>query len=400
MNSVGLHVFAQLLKVLPMDTFEAIAAKYPLKPCNSRKFTPRDYFTAMLFGQLSGASSLREVVLGMAIAGGKIVHTGAKFMKRTTLAYNNNHSNPLIFKDFYFAVLEQFRCELGHKKQAQFDKPLFSIDSSTISLGCKLYGWANFRRHKKGIKVHTGLSNELGLPKVVVITVAKKADVRCAKAVIEQLPQEAIIVMDRGYNDYRLFNWIDKRNTVFVTRLKKNAAHTPLDESTMVGEGNNWSDYHITFTGEAAKEVCGEKKWRVVRYFDTIEDRWFEFITNDFDSPAETIAELYRERWKVELFFKKLKQNTVVKAYFGTTENAVRSQVWIALIATLLLQILFQRSRDHRYFSTFNWVVRQSLWKYIRLEQILNPSILGRDEPEASCEESPQMELPFGKVGP
>lgn len=397
MNSVGLHVFAQLRKVLPMDTFEAIAAKYPLKPCNSRKFTPRDYFTAMLFGQLSGASSLREVVLGMAIAGEKIVHTGAKFMKRTTLAYNNNHSNPLIFKDFYFAVLEQFRCELGHKKQAQFDKPLFSIDSSTISLGCKLYGWANFRRHKKGIKVHTGLSNELGLPEVVVITVTKKADVR---AVIEQLPQEAIIVMDRGYNDYRLFNWIDKRNTVFVTRLKKNAAHTPLDESTMVGEGNNWSDYHITFTGEAAKEVCGEKKWRVVRYFDTIEDRWFEFITNDFDSPAETIAELYRERWKVELFFKKLKQNTVVKAYFGTTENAVRSQVWIALIATLLLQILFQRSRNHRYFSTFNWVVRQSLWKYIRLEQILNSSILGRDEPEASCEESPQMELPFGKVGP
>lgn len=386
MNSVGLHVFAQLRKVLSMDTFEAIAAKYPLKPCNSRKFTPRDYFTAMLFGQLSGASSLREVVLGMAIAGEKIVHTGAKFMKRTTLAYNNNYSNPLIFKDFYFAVLEQFRCELGHKKQAQFDKPLFSIDSSTISLGCKLYGWANFRRHKKE-----------GLPEVVVITVAKKADVR---AVIEQLPQEAIIVMDRGYNDYRLFNWIDKRNTVFVTRLKKNAAHTPLDESTMVGEGSNWSDYHITFTGEAAKEVCGEKKWRVVRYFDTIEDRWFEFITNDFDSPAETIAELYRERWKVELFFKKLKQNTVVKAYFGTTENAVRSQVWIALIATLLLQILFQRSRNHRYFSTFNWVVRQSLWKYIRLEQILNPSILGRDEPEASCEESPQMELPFGKVGP
>ena len=403
MNSVGLHVFAQLLKVLPMDTFEAIAAKYPLKPCNSRKFTPRDYFTAMLFGQLSGASPLREVVLGMAIAGEKIVHTGAKFMQRTTLAYNNNHSNPLIFKDFYFAVLEQFRCELGHKKQAQFDKPLFSIDSSTISLDCKLYGWANFRQHKKGIKVHTGLSNELGLPEVVVITVAKKADVRCAKAVIEQLPQEAIIVMDRGYNDYRLFNWIDKidkRNTVFVTRLKKNAAHTPLDESTMVGEGNNWSDYHITFTGKTAKEVCGEKKWRVVRYFDTIEDRWFEFITNDFDSPAETIAELYRERWKVELFFKKLKQNTVVKAYFGTTENAVRSQVWIALIATLLLQILFQRSRNHRHFSTFNWVVRQSLWKYIRLEQILNPSILGRDEPEASCEESPQMELPFGKVGP
>ena len=221
MNSVGLHVFAQLLKVLPMDTFEAIAAKYPLKPCNSRKFTPRDYFTAMLFGQLSGASPLREVVLGMAIAGEKIVHTGAKFMKRTTLAYNNNHSNPLIFKDFYFAVLEQFRCELGHKKQAQFDKPLFSIDSSTISLGCKLYGWANFRRHKKGIKVHTGLSNELGLPEVVVMTVAKKADVRCAEAVIEQLPQEAIIVMDRGYNDYRLFNWIDKRNTVFVTRLKR-----------------------------------------------------------------------------------------------------------------------------------------------------------------------------------
>ena len=133
--------------------------------------------------------------------------------------------------------------------------------------------------------------------------------------------------------------------------------------------------------------------------FDIHRPNVCEIPTNDFDGPAETIAELYRERWKVELFCKKLKQNTVVKAYFGTRENAVRSQVWIALIATLLLQILFQRSRDHRYFSTFNWVVRQSLWKYIRLEQILNPSILGRDEPKASCEESPQMELPFGKVG-
>lgn len=393
MNSVGLHVFAQLLKVLPMDKFEAIAAKHPLKPCNSRKFTQRDYFTAMLFGQLSGASSLREVVLGMAIAGGKIVHTGAKFMKRTTLAYNNNHANPKIFENFYFAILKHFRHELGHKIPSRFDKPLFSIDSSTISLGCKLYGWANFRRHKKGIKVHTGLSNELELPEVVVITVAKKADIKCAKAVIEQLPQDVIIVMDRGYNDYRLFTWIDKRNTVFVTRLKKNAAHTPLDESTKVGEGKHWSDYHITFTGEAAKKVCGEKKWRVVRYFDTIEDRWFEFITNDFDSPAETIAELYRERWKVELFFKKLKQNTVVKAFFGTTENAVRSQIWIALIATLLLQLLFRRSHGHRYFSTFNWVVRQSLWKYIRLEEVLSPSILCGEKSGTSSMQPQQLEL-------
>ena len=154
-----------------MDTFEAIAAKYPLKPCNSRKFTPRDYFTAMLFGQLSGASSLREVVLGMAIAGGKIVHTGAKFMKRTTLAYNNNHSNPLIFKDFYFAVLEQFRCELGHKKQAQFDKPLFSLDtpqqsaSAASFMAGRTFGGTRRRDYPKSLLLRWPRKRTSGAPK-------------------------------------------------------------------------------------------------------------------------------------------------------------------------------------------------------------------------------------------
>lgn len=357
-----------------MNDFAEISAKYAPPSCNSRKFTARDYFTAMLFGQLSGAMSLRELEIGLATAGGKIIHTGGKPMKRTTLAYNNNQAQPEFYKQFYFRFLSKVRHDLIPSSSRRHGKSLFSLDSTTITLGCKLFSWANFKHNKKGIKLHTALSNETIMPEVIVTTVAKRADVKCAKAAIEQLPADSIVVMDRGYNDYKLFAWLDQRGTTFVTRLKKNALHTSLREGAM-GHSETWGDYITTFTSAAAKKACGDKVWRVIQWYDEIENRWFEFITNDYEAHPTVIAELYRERWKVELFFKKIKHNLIVKTFYGTTENAVLSQVWIAMTAALLLEVLRQRSKRRWHFSTLAWVIRQSLWGYDRLDDIINQNL-------------------------
>lgn len=371
MKSAGISVFAQLIRLLPMDDFESLVSRGAASTCNSRKFTPRDYFTAILFGQLSGATSLRELVLGLEAAGGKMCHTGGKAMKLSTLAYNNNIAKPELFREFYFRFLRRVQSEIGLKLDSRFTQPLFSIDSTTITLGCKLYGWANFRREKAGIKLHVALSNETEMPSVTVISVAKKADVKWAKAVIMQLPFCCTVVMDRGYNDYGLFMWLCERGTTFVTRLKKNALHTPFMRKE-IARSSTWGDYRICFTSPAAKKICGEKEWRVVQWFDEESNRWFEFITNDFKISAEVVAELYRQRWKVELFFKKLKQNLVVKSYYGTTANAVHSQVWIALTATLLLELVRRRAPQPWAYKTLTWVIRQNLWGYQDLNEILN----------------------------
>lgn len=371
MKSAGISVFAQLIRLLPIVDFENLVARHVAATCNSRKFTPRDYFTAILFGQLSGATSLRELVLGLEAAGGKIFHTGGKAMKLSTLAYNNNIANPQLFRDFYFRFLHRVQNEIGLKLDPRFTQPLFSIDSTTITLGCKLYGWANFRRERAGIKLHVALSNETEMPAVTVLSVAQKADIKWAKAVIMQLPFCCTIVMDRGYNDYSLFMWLNERGTTFVARLKDNAQHTPFMRN-QVARSKTWADYRIRFTSPAAKKICGDTQWRVVQWFDEPSNRWFEFITNDFKISAEVVADLYRQRWKVELFFKKLKQNLVVKSFYGTTANAVHSQIWIAFTATLLLELVRRRAPQPWSYKTLAWVLRQNLWGYQCLDEILS----------------------------
>ena len=354
-----------------MADFEGLVSRHATSVCNSRKFTARDYFTAILFGQLSGATSLRELVLGLEAAGGKMFHTGSKAMKLSTLAYNNNIANPQLFRDFYYQFLGRVKNEIALNLDPRFTQPLYSLDSTTITLGCKLYGWANYKREKAGIKLHVALSNETEMPAVAVVSVAKKADVKWAKAVIMQLPFSCTVVMDRGYNDYALFMWLNNRGTTFVTRLKINALHTPFMKNE-VARTKTWGDYRIRFTSKEAQKACGQTQWRVVQWFDAESNHWFEFLTNEFKIPAEVIADLYRQRWKVELFFKKLKQNLVVKSFYGTSANAVHSQIWIALTATLLLELIRHRSARSWSYKTLAWVIRQNLWGYQDLNEILS----------------------------
>lgn len=183
--------------------------------------------------------------------------------------------------------------------------------------------------------------------------------------------KEITVVMDRGYNDYALFMWLTRRGTKFVTRIKENAKTSRLKDD-VIEETESYGDYGFRFTQEQAQTVCGDTRFRLVQWYDSDNDRWFEFLSNDFDLTAQQIADLYRKRWQIELFFKKLKQNLKIKSFIGTSKNAVMTQIWTAAVATLLIEILRRISRYHWSFSRLLKFVRLNLLTYKKLNVWIN----------------------------
>lgn len=215
---------------------------------------------------------------------------------------------------------------MGNRLGNRFKKPVYSLDSTTITLCLSLFDWVQYRRCKRGIKLHTLLNNQTLVPEVIDMTTAKVAYIKMIDSVIGKIPSSCIVVMDRGYNDYKQFAWLSKRGTSFITRIQDNAQTTPYYKG-LRGKGSNCGDYEISFTSKTALACCCGLKFRVIQWYDETSDKWFEFLTNDFDLSAEQIAELYRDRWQIELFFKKIKQNLKIKTFIATSENAVMTQI-------------------------------------------------------------------------
>lgn len=317
-QNAPISFFAQILKYLPQDWI--LEEDKRLSPrCNARKFTLWDQIVSLLFCHLAGCDSLREIEDGLISAVGKLQHLSAKAMGRTTLAYANEHRPYEMTKRLYFRLLQTYgNLFRGHLDQ-DFKRLVYALDSTTISVCLSRFQWAYYRRAKGGFKLHTVLDEDIQLPVVMDMTHGKRADVKAAKGAIEAIgAKEITVVMDRGYNDYSLFMWLTQRGTKFVTRIKDNAKTTKLKDD-VIEETQSYGDYGFRFTQEQAKEVCGDTRFRLVQWYDSDNDRRFEFLSNDFDLKAEQIADLYRKRWQIELFFKKFKQNLKIKSFIGTT---------------------------------------------------------------------------------
>lgn len=210
------------------------------------------------------------------------------------------------------------------------------------------------------------------MPVVMNMTQARRSDVKEVQSVIEALKTTDIaVMMDRGYNDYSLFMWLTQRGTKFVTRIKENARTTKLKDD-IIEETEWYGDYGFRFNQKPATDVCGLSRFRLVQWYDSDNDRWFEFLTNDFDLKAPEIARLYRNRGQIELFFKKLKQNLKIKSFVGTTKNAVMTQIWTAAIATLLIEILRRIARYRWSFSRLLKFVGLNLLTYKKLPVWIN----------------------------
>ena len=365
-------LFNQLLQHFPRTEFGALVKKNDAEKA-AKGFGCWTQLVSMLFCQLAHADSLREICNGLGCCLGKLVHLGiAKAPNKSTLSYANEHRPAQLYEDLFYTALNRFRDEEGlgqRKKKFRFKNKLLSLDSTTISLCLKLFPWAKFRRAKGGVKAHVLLDHDDYLPRYVLITEAKRSDVKMADAFT--LNPGSIVAMDRGYNDYGLFfNWTTEE-IYFVTRLKENAAYEVAEELAVPQDRNIRSDQLIRLTGVQAQKDCPCLLRRVV-VWDPVNQREIALLTNLIAFGATTIAAIYKDRWEIELFFKALKQNLKVKSFVGTSENALRIQIWTALIAILLLKWLHHLSKAKWSLSNLASMLRLNLFTYRDLRNWLN----------------------------
>ena len=330
-----------------------------------------DQFVAMLFCQLGQAQSLREIYEGLQASEGKLVHLGvAKAPKHSTLAYANQHRPWEIYQDLFLALLGHLRAKLPTHAKTPLVVPgkLFSLDSTVIDLCAKVFDWAKYRTAKGAVKIHILLDHDGLLPEYALITEGKVADIKVARKL--QFPAGAMLVFDRGYCDYDWFAHLSVSGIHFVTRLKDNASWVKLEDRPAAADPNVRADEVVVFTQHATSD--NQRFFRRIVWWDTKHQREFVFLTNHFDLDAVSVAAVYRQRWQIELLFKALKQNLKIKTFVGTSANALKIQIWTALIALLLVRYLQLRSRLQWHLSRFVALLRHQLFVYRDLWRFLD----------------------------
>ena len=365
-------LFSQLLHEVPRNEFARLVNRHQGER-HAKGFTCWAQFTAMLFCQLAHADSLREICNGLACCVGKLVHLGInRGPSKSNLSYANVHRPAAVFEDLFWTMTDRFRAQsqLGSRTHTfRFKNKLLSLDSTTISLCLSLFPWAKFRRAKGGVKAHVLLDHDDYLPAYVLISQAKMHDATILALL--RLNAGSIVAMDRAYNDYRQFaRWTDG-GVYFVTRMKDNAVYVVVDQRDVPVHRNIQSDDIILLTGAQAQSKCPHLLRRIV-VWDPDQERDIVLLTNHLDFGATTIAAIYKERWQIELFFKALKQNLRVKSFVGTTETALRIQIWTALLALLLLKWLHHLSNAGWSLSNLASMLRLNLFTYRHLRDWLD----------------------------
>ena len=362
-------IFSQILQFIPRLAFEAKVREHKAER-HARGFSSWTQLIAMLFGQLGHAQSLREITGGLAACEGKLRHVGVNEPpKRSTLSYANEHRPWQLNRSVFYDLLEHCRgAAAGHKRKFRFKHKLLSIDSTTIALSLSMFDWAQYKRSKGAVKLHLILDHDGYLPQYVVISDGKQADIHAAKKM--SFGPGTMLVFDRGYADYDWWLGLEQQKVFFVTRLKDKADYAVMEKREVPEKGNVRKDEVIILMKLAAEgqecflrriEVWVEEKQEIM-----------VFVTNHLKLAASTIAAIYKDRWKIELFFKALKQSLKVKTFVGTSENAVQTQIWTALIAMLLVKYLQLRSTFGWSLSNLVALLRQQLFVYRDLMGWLN----------------------------
>jgi len=368
-------IFSQVLQLFSRHEFQSAARQHGAEYA-AKGFCCWGQFISMLFCQLGRAHSLREICDGLAGCEGKLKHLGvSEPPKRSTLSYANKHRPWELYRTVFLQLLSKCQSvaagKSGGVKKFKFKNKLVSLDSSTITLTLSLYNWAHFRRAKGAVKLHMLLDHDGYLPKYAIITDGKKGDILIGK--MFQFEKGTVVVMDRGYNDYDWYAQLSRQGVFFVTRLKDNAAATEVTEEARLAEGDKiLSDRVITFDKHKADENGEKPKFRIIRAWIDGDHGIFTFLTNNIEFDAKTITDIYKDRWSIEAFFKALKQNLKIKTFLGTSENAVHTQIWTALIAMLILRYLQLLSTAKWSLSNLVAMLRQQLFVYRDLLAWLN----------------------------
>ena len=359
-------IFAQMLQLIPRYEFQKAVRRHRSER-HSKGFSSWTHFVSLLFGQLSGQDGLRGVETGMAAQKQKLYHLGVRAAKRSTLSYANAHRSHEVFKSVFETMLAKVSSRApGHK--FRFKNDLHSFDATTIDLCLSLHDWAKFRKTKGGIKIHLKLNHAGYLPEFLTVSTAKCHEVK-------ELPKVAlktgdVIVFDRGFTDYEQYATYCREGIYFITRLKKNASYRVVERRDVSKHKHISSDQIIEFTGFYSSKKC-PLRLRRIRVKDPDTGKYIQLLTNQMSWSAKTVAAVYKDRWQIEIFFKTMKQNLKIKSFLGTSKNAILSQIWVAMIAYLLLSYM-------KFLSVHGWTInsimkvlptllfsRRDLWEWL-----------------------------------
>jgi hypothetical protein len=383
-------LFSQLLGFFPRTEFESMVREHKAE-YKAKGFSCWQQFVSMLFCQLGQARSLSEISNGLATCEGKLRHLGIKAPKKSTLAYANEHRPWELYQSVFFSLLDRTRLLAATKKRRfRFKAKLYSIDATVVDLCLSMYEWAHFRRAKGAVKLHMRLDHDGYLPDYAVITDGKHHEARA----VRKFPFQpgSITVFDKAYTDFSLFADLCGKGAYFVTRLKSNADYCVEEDREVPLNNNVISDQIVRFQGPLTSKKCPHAL-RVVQFYDEENDRDIFFLTNNLNLAASTIAQIYKERWAIEIFFKALKQHLKIKTFVGTSANAVKIQIWTALIAMLLLKYLKLKSTFPWSLSNLAALLRMNLFTYRDLWQWINKPY---DTPPVLQREAEQISLSFG----
>ena len=328
-------VLAQLLKLISRHEFETLAKQHHTGR-SFRTASRWSQFVSMAMAQLSGRNSLRDIVENISAQAHRFYHLGSAKLTRSTLSRINDSKPYELYEALFGKLL--VRCQgIAPGHQFRFKNPLYSLDASTIDLCLSVFPWADFRTTKGAIKLHVGLNHAGYLPEFVSVTEGNKHDVTIGRLLA--FPKGSIVAIDKGYNDYAWYKQLTDKGIFFVTRLKCNAKYRIVNRQPVMKDKGLICDQTIEFTGTQTANKCPVQLRRIA-YRDAVTGKRYVFLTNNFRLAAKTIADIYKARWQVELFFKWIKQNLKIKSFVGTSKNAVLTQIWIALCMYLLLAFL------------------------------------------------------------
>jgi len=355
-------ILQQLTAIFPRHDFEKLAKTHHTGQ-KFRSFNRWSQFLAMMIAQVSGLKSLRDITDNIKSQGNQIYHLGMRKTSRATLARVNEQQPHDLYKSMFYKMLGKCS-KVAPKHRFKFKGKIYLLDATTIDLCLSVFSWAKFRRAKGAIKLHMGLDVDGYLPTFMDMTNGKFHEIRWARSL--DLPPGSCVVFDKGFTDYSWYELLTEKKITFITRLKKNAK--PFFPRKKPGRKSP------NITGD--KSVRLEKvepPLRIVSYRDPETGKEYDFLTNAMDLKAATVADLYKERWQIEQFFRWIKQNLKIKTFLGTSANAVLTQIWIALCVYLLLSFMKFKAKLGISITKILRLLHLNLFARRSLEELLKP---------------------------
>lgn len=373
--STGQPIFNQILSLIPKDTVASIA--FELKADRYCKtFSSYEHLVTMLYAVLNGCMSLREVSTGLLAWDNRIDHLGIRFHpRRSTISDANTRRSEQVFGKIYDALLNKYKPFLADSRKKKKSKKVFIYDSTTISLFQEILKGSGMSdvngRRKGGIKVHTLLDSDLDVPTMICFSAGAANDAQFLKLVT--LPAGSTVVFDRGYRDYKTYNKLTEQKVTWVTRNHPHSVFKVIDNRPVTDAGKKagvCGDSDILLGHDHDKDAT-KVRARLVTYKDPLTGETFEFITNNFKLSALQVGEYYRKRWQIEVFFKRIKQNYSLQYFLGDNENAIKIQIWCALIADILLKVIKKEASCPMSFSNLSSLIRLHIMTYMKLKDFL-----------------------------